>query len=200
VILTNWPDPAPYIADLLNASGNSSEDISPHLTLHTIRYSQFAIQNSSFAHSPMHAFSNGLALTEARWLHEETLAPGREAILLTAWRVAKPLDLPPMPVVANPPPPKTYTGPRLSVFAHLLSADGEALAIDDGLWVDPLTLRPGDRFVQIHRFAIPQDASDGPYMLQLGLYDPMTGERWRLVEPDETLPDDRVLIPVGGKR
>jgi len=199
VILTSWPDPAPYITDLLNASDNPAKDISPHLTLHTIRYSQF-VHNSSFAHSPIRAFSNGLSLTEARWLHEETLAPGREAILLTAWRVAEPLDLPPMPVVANPPPPKTYTGPRLSVFAHLLAADGGALAIDDGLWVDPLTLRPGDHFVQIHRFTIPQDASNGPYTLQLGLYDPMTGERWRLVEPDETLPDDRVLIPVGGKR
>jgi hypothetical protein len=55
------------------------------------------------------------------------------------------------------------------------------LASDDGLWVDPLTLQPGDRFVQIHRFSVSDGASDGPYALDLGLYDPKTNERWAIL-------------------
>jgi hypothetical protein len=148
-----------------------------HLTLHMMSpISQaLAVPQSAISRTQ---FANGLILTGAHWLDPDSLAPGREAILLTTWHVAAPLDLPPIPVVAQPPPPKTYSGPRLAVFAHLSDIDGRMLASDDGMWVDPLTLRPGDRFVQIHRFLVPDGASAGPYTLELGLYDPKTNERW----------------------
>jgi 4-amino-4-deoxy-L-arabinose transferase-like glycosyltransferase len=113
-------------------------------------------------------FDNGLCLVLAEY--DE---PG-ETLALT-WEAARAPDLPPMPLISNPPPPGVYTGPRLSVFAHLVGAQDELLAADDGLWVDPVTLQPGDMFQQHHRMS----AAGGvrPQALLFGLYDPMTGER-----------------------
>jgi 4-amino-4-deoxy-L-arabinose transferase-like glycosyltransferase len=183
VLVLSWPDPAQPIEDLLRNPGasetglGSAASVAPHLTLYVTSPISQALEGpeSAIARTP---FANGLVLTGARWLDADSLAPGREAILLTGWHVASALDLPPVPIIAQPPPPRTYAGPRLAVFAHLLDGDGHALVSDDGLWVDPLTLQSGDRFVQIHRFPIPDGAADGPYALDFGLYDPKTGERW----------------------
>ncbi len=187
VLLTSFPRPAPPIDGFLEEA-EPPETISPHLTLYAIRNPQFAICNPQSAICNLQ-FTNGLELLEARWVDEEPL-------LLTTWLVAAPLDLPPMPIVANPPPPGVYSGPRLAIFTHLLAADGTFLVGDDGLWVDPLTLRPGDRFVQIHRFALPPAAPAGPYVLELGLYDPRTGERWPVLGSDGQPGLDRLLIPI----
>jgi 4-amino-4-deoxy-L-arabinose transferase-like glycosyltransferase len=184
VLMPSWPDAAPPIADFLE----EGEAVSRHLT----RYALPPISDSPSL-VPKTRFANGLVLTGARWLNEDRPAPGREATLLTTWRVAAPLDLPAMPIVAQPPPPKTYSGSRLSVSAHVVDGSGRVQALDDGLWVDPLTLRPGDRFVQLHRFVVPADASEGPYSLQLGLYDPKTNDRWD-VEGDS--PVDLVVVSV----
>ncbi len=103
--------------------------------------------------------------------------------VITWWRVVGPLPLPAEELVPNPPPPGVYNGPRLKVFAHLYvageqaAAGGEPVASDDGLWVDPYTLQPGDLVVQWHRFG-PTRASDTGYRLVLGLYDPLSGARW----------------------
>jgi 4-amino-4-deoxy-L-arabinose transferase-like glycosyltransferase len=123
------------------------------------------------------SFENGLALLGYAWQTEKPAAEG-EATLLTYWEVAKSLRLPPMPVVANPPPPGVYSGPRVAVFAHVVADGGAPLATDDGLWVDPLTLQEGDRFVQIHHFVLLSDEAPGRYTLELGMYDPMTDARW----------------------
>ena len=89
------------------------------------------------------------------------------------WQVERTLDLPPLPLISNPPPPGVYAGPRLYVFAQLVGPDGAFLVGDDGLWVDPQTLRAGDVFLQRH--ALP--APGGAAAVVFGLYDPMTGER-----------------------
>lgn len=86
------------------------------------------------------------------------------------WQVARELDLPPMPLISNPPPPGVDARPRLAVFAQLLSPAGEFVSGDDGLWVDVVTLRPGDEFVQRHWLV-------GEGVLHVGLYDPQTGVR-----------------------
>jgi hypothetical protein len=91
------------------------------------------------------------------------------------WQVAGPLDLPPSPLISYPPPPGVYSGPRLLVFAQLQDSGGGLLVGDDGLWVDPVTLRPGDRFLQRHYLAAPVDSQ--PAAVVFGLYDPMTGQR-----------------------
>jgi hypothetical protein len=142
-----------------------------------------------------HSFANGMVLLGWGW-PEGLPASGRAVTLLTAWGVSGPLDMPPVPIVANPPPPGVYSGPRLAVFTHLLAADGTFLAGDDGLWVDPLTLRTGDCFLQLHRFTLPPGAPPGPYTLELGLYDPLTGERWGVLESGEQPAADRLLLPL----
>ena len=113
-------------------------------------------------------FNNGLCWVSAAFDRETQR-------LELEWIVQKPLDLPSMPLISNPPPPGVYSGPRLSVFAQLQDGEGRFLVGDDGLWVDPLTLQPGDRFVQQHWLEI-TDGNRGQTAV-FGLYDPLTGER-----------------------
>jgi 4-amino-4-deoxy-L-arabinose transferase-like glycosyltransferase len=113
-------------------------------------------------------FANGLCLETAAY------DPARHALDLT-WVLDRALDLPEIPLISNPPPPGVYAGPRLLVFAHLLDAAGDRLTGEDGLWVDPVALRPGDRFLQQHRFAGAE--ADAAAAFAVGLYDPSTGER-----------------------
>ncbi len=126
-------------------------------------------------------FAGALALQAVAWDDDLTLTAW--------WGVIDDLPLPPEELIPNPPPPGVYNGPRLSVYAHLIAADGSFITGDDGLWVDPYTLHVGDRVVQIHRFTVPGDASGGPYTFAIGLYDPLTGERW--LRPDGT---DKAII------
>ena len=118
-------------------------------------------------------FSNGLCWLTAVYEAEN----GR---LELSWQVGETLQLPPLPLISNPPPPGVYAGPRLQVFAQLLDAQGNFLVGDDGLWVDPLTLQPGDIFLQQHWLAVPEDV--GAVTAVFGLYDPMTGERLLTVD------------------
>jgi len=186
VLLTAFPIPAAPITSFLDTDADPPEAIASHLKLYTLSPTpnpSAPAEQEAQSPIPNFQFANGLELTETRWLGND--------ILLTTWLVAAPLDLPPMPIVANPPPPGVYTGPRLAVFAHLLDADGTLVAGDDGLWVDPLTLRPGDRFVQIHRL------TSGSYTLELGLYDPMTGERWFVLDAKGQPCADHLLLDSG---
>jgi hypothetical protein len=132
-------------------------------------------------------FAHALALQAVFW--ESTPAPDGISITMW-WTVVGDLPLPPQELIPNPPPPGVYNGPRLSVFAHLSTADGSFITGDDGLWVDPYTLRIGDRIVQVHHFTLPENAPDGSSILSVGLYDPLTGERW--LRPDGT---DTVTLP-----
>ncbi len=112
-------------------------------------------------------FVNGLCLTAATY-------DSQNGQLHLEWHVATLLDLPEVHLISNPPPPGVYAGPRLAVFAQLQDATGTFLVGDDGLWVDPQTLRPGDRFRQLHYLAAPPK---GAAAVVFGLYDPMSGER-----------------------
>ena len=113
-------------------------------------------------------FANGLCWTAAAY-------DAASGWLEVQWHVEGVLDLPPLPLISNPPPPGVYAGPRLYVFAQLVGPDGAFLVGDDGLWVDPLTLRGGDAFLQRH--ALPAPAGAQAAAVLFGLYDPMTGER-----------------------
>lgn len=190
VVLVSWLPSAPPIDDLL--AGNPPEILSPDLALYTLPPIS-GVQTP--VSDPLACFANGLELTEAQWTEEPAL--GQEGVLLTFWRVAEPLELIPRPVVANPPPPGVYSGPRLAVFTHLLTKDGAHITGDDGLWVDPHTLQPGDRFIQVHRFNLPAEAPAGPYTVRLGLYDPKPGEgkRWKVWGDAGEPIADHVLIP-----
>lgn len=113
-------------------------------------------------------FTNGLCLAGFRF-------DQRSGSLDLIWRVAKPIRLPQNELVSKPPPPGVYDGPRLAVFAQIVGAQGNFVTGDDGLWVDPATLRTGDLFMQQHRLP-PASAADDVRLL-VGLYDPFTGER-----------------------
>jgi 4-amino-4-deoxy-L-arabinose transferase-like glycosyltransferase len=102
----------------------------------------------------------------------------RAITLATWWRIDGKLPLPPETLIPQPPPPGVYSGPRLKVFAHLRDGD-QTVSIDDGLWADPYSLRPGDLLLQFHDFYVPDDLDTADLTVQLGFYDPLTGERWR---------------------
>ena len=123
-------------------------------------------------------FQNGLCWLAAAY------RPDTKQLEL-AWQVQRPLDLPPMSLISNPPPPGVYAGPRLLVFAHLVDAGGNLLAGEDGLWVDPVTLFPGDIFLQQHWPALPEGSR--PAAAVFGLYDPMTGARILTEDGDDHL-------------
>jgi len=200
VLLTSSLRPTPPIADFLEASTTPPQAISPYLTLYTLPPTPNLQPLTSTLHSPLSTpparFANGLELVETRWVNGTAIVPGQEATLLTIWRVATPLALPPLPIVANPPPPGVYSGPRLAAFVHVLAADGTFVASDDGLWVDPLTLQPGDWLVQAHYLVISPGAPGGPYALEMGLYDPLSGDRWPVVETNGQPGPDRVSIAI----
>jgi 4-amino-4-deoxy-L-arabinose transferase-like glycosyltransferase len=189
LLLPSYPYPAPTVERILQESVEVSNYPSPFLTHYQVEYRPLLEQAEGVGR-----FANGLELVGAVWEDGAAPAPGREALLVTHWRVTGPLQLPPMPLVANPPPPGVYSGSRLSVFTHLLAPDGTFLAGDDGLWVDPLTLQTGDRFVQIHHFVLSSDAPSGPYTLALGLYDPLDGERWMVVDEEGKPVTDRLVL------
>ncbi len=118
-------------------------------------------------------FENGLCWVTAVY-HPDS------QILELGWQVGRELDLPDMPLISNPPPPGVYAGPRLYVFGQLWDADNHFLAGDDGLWVDPATLQPGDIFIQQHHLHLPEGSAAATAVAEtavFGLYDPMTGER-----------------------
>jgi hypothetical protein len=113
-------------------------------------------------------FENGLC-----WI-ASSYDPGSGRLDL-AWSVQEELELPSIPLISNPPPPGIYSGPRLAVFAQLQDAAGNFLVGDDGFWVDPQTLRAGDRFIQQHQLPGVEDM-DGVTAV-FGLYDPLSGDR-----------------------
>ena len=123
-------------------------------------------------------FKNGLCLLSAVYDSET-------ARLELDWLVAETLAMPDMPLISNPPPPGVYAGPRLHVFAQLQDEQGNFLVGDDGLWVDPLTLQRGDRFLQQHKLAAP-GGQEGAAVV-FGLYDPKTGERILTKDDRDTL-------------
>ncbi len=202
VLLASWPEPSPTVEAFLG----SGRPVSSQLSLHTLgafvgsqplvpeTWTPLTVPASGYT------FANGLTLREIWWQGEDGGLAEEEIGLLMMWRISDTLQLPLIPVVAQPPPPGAYAGPRVSAFVHLLDADGETLAVDDGLWVDPLTLRRGDCFVQIHYLSVPSASSGQPDVVQLGLYDPKTDERWDILAPGEERDVDVVRVPLGAQR
>jgi hypothetical protein len=113
-------------------------------------------------------FNNGLCLLSSEYFPDD-------GSLNLIWLVDRSLDLPSLPLVSNPPPPGVYAGPRLSVFTQIVDSEGNYLVGDDGLWVDVIGLKPGDRFLQQHTLLAP--GGSGSTAIIFGLYDPKTGQR-----------------------
>ncbi len=102
-------------------------------------------------------------------LRGQVLLTGEDPGLLSYWQVLAPLPA------------------DLAAFVHLIDSAGQIAGQYDGLDAMPGTLRPGDRFLQWHPLSAP---GPGPYTLQLGLYQLVSGER--LTHPGQ--PADRALL------
>ncbi|WP_420641746.1 glycosyltransferase family 39 protein [Candidatus Leptofilum sp.] len=156
-----FPDTAVSYEPLVNP-------VAPRITAGTYLLAQTEAQMLADPSNERICFMNGLCWLTAVYDSETNR-------LELGWQVGETLQLPPIPLISNPPPPGVYAGPRLQVFAQLLDAEGNFLTGDDGLWVDPVTLQPGDTFLQQHWLSLPEDAIGETAVF--GLYDPMTGER-----------------------
>ncbi|GJM40835.1 MAG: hypothetical protein DHS20C20_11170 [Ardenticatenaceae bacterium] len=142
--------------------------VAPQVTAGTYQLMQTEAQMLAERADERICFTNGLCWLTAVFDSETNR-------LELGWQVGQMLQLPEMPLISNPPPPGVYAGPRLHVFAQLLDAEGNFMTGDDGLWVDPVTLQPGDTFLQQHWLTIPENMVAETAVF--GLYDPMTGER-----------------------
>jgi len=63
-----------------------------------------------------------------------------------------------------------------SIMAHLITAEGQAILVADGLGVSPLALRAGDIVVQRHRFQVESECVG--CWLRIGVYWLDSMERW----------------------
>jgi hypothetical protein len=189
-ILTGWPEPTPLLAEYLDEQ---------HLKARLGEWSRvYELEALEEAQSkPLASFANNLVLLAADWVDGQAPGSGAEAVLRTSWIARARVDHPETTVVAYPPPPGVYFGPRLAVFAHLLAEDGTLVDGDDGLWVDPTRLLEGDRFVQFHQFSVEAWPSGEAPTLELGLYDPYTGERWSLLDSNGEPAGDRLTLDAG---
>lgn len=89
-------------------------------------------------------------------------------------------------------------GTDYTVFVHMLAEDSSLAAQHDGYPADGAsptsTWLPGATVVDTHGLAIDQDAPEGVYVLQVGLYDGWTGERLPLLDDQQQYRDTRVVL------
>lgn len=107
----------------------------------------------------------------------DSAAPGEILTMLSIWQAAKTL------------PGDTE---QLSLFVHLIDEEGQVVVQHDGLDVRLAGLQRGDWFAQLHTLPLPGDLLPGTYGLQIGVYNPGTGERLTVPTADGTA--DRLLL------
>ncbi len=96
-------------------------------------------------------------LLDIEWDNEPE--PGKTITLLTLWRATGPSEVP------------------LRIFVHFTDQGGEILSQSDVLGVPSTQWRGGDLIVQAHDLSLNTAAPPDPYYLNIGLYDPITGQR-----------------------
>ena len=69
---------------------------------------------------------------------------------------------------------------RLKLFFHVLTGTDEVIVGDDREDVNWTSLQPGDRLVQLNQVDLPAALTPGTYTVEVGWYDPDTGERLTL--------------------
>jgi len=122
-------------------------------------------------------FGGQLDFLGYEWLNA-SFTPGGQVDLLTYWRVRGPVE------------------GRRKVFVHLLDAHSQVRGSHDGLDAGLSSLQTGDVIVQLHRFWVAADAQPGEHQVEIGLYDPATGQRLVIVENGEPVADRLLLETV----
>jgi 4-amino-4-deoxy-L-arabinose transferase-like glycosyltransferase len=80
--------------------------------------------------------------------------------------------------------------PRLKMFLHVLNDKDEVIVGDDREDLNFATLSAGTSFYQISQLALPGDLPPGQYQIEVGWYNPETGERLKWDDGSE-----RYLLP-----
>jgi len=97
--------------------------------------------------------------------------PGRELRIVTIWRVMR--DAP----------------SAVSVFTHILDANGDLISQDDGFDLWAPALYADDIFAQLHSIDIPANVAAGSYQIQAGMYIPDTEGRLPVTVGEDILAD-----------
>ena len=79
----------------------------------------------------------------------------------------------------------------LSLFVHAIDANGQVVAQEDRLDAPAEDWQPGDLIAQVHRLTLPEQT--GAHWIEIGLYDPNSGERLPVLVDGQTV-DHRVLL------
>ena len=112
--------------------------------------------------------------------------PGAPVNLILYWQPAGPTDI------------------HYAVFVHLIDQEGRILAQDDREPADgahPTTSWvPGETIADAHTFPFPATETDGPFGLEVGLYDPLTGRRLPFVDASGEIIADHIVIALGGAK
>ncbi len=73
------------------------------------------------------------------------------------------------------------------MFLHVLNDKGEVIVGDDREDLNFATLSAGTSFWQISQLALPGDLPPGQYQVEVGWYNPETGERLKRADGSDRL-------------
>ncbi|MFO7684354.1 MAG: hypothetical protein R6X34_30355, partial [Chloroflexota bacterium] len=150
------------------------------------RFQEFLSAGDVEIAQPMNvAFANGIRLLGYD-LAQESIAPGEPLRLRLFWQTTEPVT------------------EQFKVFTHLL---GDVFNAETGnfLWGqqdnEPVnnkrpttTWRPGEVIVDAYAMPTALNAPEGVYRLEIGLYNPVTGERLMVVDEDGEFVADHVVL------
>jgi hypothetical protein len=126
---------------------------------------------------PLAVFGEGLALVETAVTKE---SDGAALDVNLRWQVTQPWDTQPI------------------VFVHLYDSSGVLIAQHDappgGQFLPSALWQRGDILLDSHRLALAEGTVDGEYLLGVGLYDPLTAERFPARAGQEQLVDKLLII------
>ena len=114
-------------------------------------------------------------------LPDGRVKPGKPLPITLYWQAQGPIDV-------------AYT-----VFTHLLGPEERVVAQKDNVPQDgaaPTTgWLPGEVIVDEYQIPVPSDFPPGPFQIEVGMYDPVAGERLPMYGAEgDRLPHDRVLL------
>ena len=132
------------------------------------------------AGSPTPLASFGGALTLQDYSLPSATPSGGEIEMVTTWRLSE------------PPSAWRAGGEKMTVFVHLLDADGSLLTAAGGLGYAPVDWRPGQSLLLRHTLRLPPGTAPGRYQVLLGLIGP---DGQRVEETAARRPDKTALLP-----
>lgn len=166
--------------DLVDGEGKSLAEAFPLSEVKIVGRERIFEVPSDIQH-PMEVDLNGKVNLLGYDLVEMEVEPGGTLHLTLYWQAEKEIDT------------------SYKVFTHLLDGGGQLWGQKDSLPCSgeaPTTgWFPGEIVVDEYGMLIEPDAPPGEYVIEVGMYDPETGERLPVFnEKGERLPDDRVLL------